>query len=169
MKSFFVGFINFRLIGIHAGIQGGHCAGELFTDLNQSRYTAAQKKLAHKWLNEDKIFIFLHAGQSADLLQAYRNFTEMQDDYPTALFREEPAAFGDGAEGAQGAVTAWGIVIPENVFAARYVSPPEENQFSKYRTVDGIMEGPIKYYYDWFEDTPEYELLKYKSQWRLAY
>ena len=163
MKLAFYAFGNFRLSGIHAGIQMGHAACELFTTENQKRYSPEQKRMVQQWVDRDKVFVFLHAGQSKDILEAYNLHTEKLQ-FPTTLFREEPEAFGDDAN-TKGAVTAWGLVIPESVYAARWERPSEET-LGYYRA--GVQDGERIVYHHWTEGKPEFDFLKYKSQFGLA-
>jgi hypothetical protein len=166
MKLAFYAFINFRMIGIHAGIQGGHCAGELKTSESARRFTTAQELLAQEWLDNHKVFVFLHGGQSADLYAAFEKYSKTLSMYPSTIFREDPEAFGDDAN-AKGAVTAWGIVLPESVFAARWYQSQHLDR-SGYYAVD-VEENGYMLPYVWTEGTPQYDFLQYKSGMRLAY
>jgi hypothetical protein len=165
MKYAFYAFINFRMIGIHAGIQGGHCAGELQATRTKSYFCEEQRRVAQEWLDDHNVFVFLHGGQSVDLVQAYEKYCGMLSLYPSALFREEPGAFGDTNEG-KGAATAWGIVLPESVYAARW-KQPDPAQPGYYSAE--IEENGTIIPYGWTEGTPQYDFLKYKSPMRLAY
>lgn len=165
MKLAFYAFVNFRLIGIHAGIQGGHCAGELHARENQKRFSDHLKAMAQDWLDFHKVYVFLSGGQSSDIVTAYNKYSEIfKTLYPTVLFREEGGAFGDTPD-SPGAATAWGLVLPESVYAARWV-PPTMDVPGMYRAE--VTEGERTTYHNWTEGNVQFDFLKYKSQFGLA-
>lgn len=168
MKLAFYAFGNFRMTGIHAGIQMGHAACELFTTHNKKRFNDTQNCLAQEWVDTHKTFIFLHAGQSCDLLAGYNEFNEkFAGLYPVVLFREEGGAFGDTPD-ALGAVTAWGVVLPESVFAAEKKYDDDidgEKIFFRSAVEDGM--GGVRYF-NWNEGDPQFDLLKHKARFGLA-
>jgi hypothetical protein len=166
MKLAFYAFINFRLIGIHAGIQGGHAAGELQTRDNQRRFSNHLKVMAEDWLNDHKVFVFLSGGQSCDIVAGYNEWSDrLKDIYPTVLFREEGGAFGDTPD-ALGCATAWGLVLPESVYAARWVQPTDSIP-GHYRAQVEDIDGRITYH-NWTDGNVQFDFLKYKNQFGLA-
>lgn len=129
-------FVNFYLSSIQQGIQSAHVAVELFNEYRGKRNAAAS--LLKSWAEEHKTMIVLNGGMACNVAQGYEEMalrrastlsTYDKCPYPYAAFYEEPGAIHH----ARSAITAWGIVLPSEVYDAKPVELfPSRSGFSIY-------------------------------------
>lgn len=89
---------------------------DLFTE-----YTAKTKagKILVDWAENYKTMIVLNGGMHSDLINDSDALYDrnVHEQFPMTHFTEEPDAIG----GPAGVVTAWGIVLPESIYASKPV------------------------------------------------
>ena len=92
---------NYYLSQLQCGLQSAHVISEM-----------AMKKHKHfkQWATDDKTIIILNGGNSAQLAQ-FETFckTDVNNNYCWAAFREDEMSLN-------GALTAVGIILPDNIY-----------------------------------------------------
>ena len=119
-------FVNFYLSSIQQGIQSAHVISELMYKYRGSRGQAAQ--LLSSWNDDGKTMIVLNggtAGMVADQFEQVVKATGALGNYP-AIARKVKypfAAFFEeaGSVALSETITAWGIVLPPEVYDAQPV------------------------------------------------
>ena len=134
-------FVNFYLSSIQQGIQSAHVATNLASEYRGQRSKAA--KLLHLWEDFGKTMIVLNGGMAKDIETGYNSQVFGFDgriDYPYAAFEEEPGALHPSFR----AITAWGIVLPPEVYNAKPVEAfPSRVGFSTLKAEEISPETPI--------------------------
>lgn len=95
---------NMYLSSIQKGIQTAHVVGELFIQPHDDT------GISHYWARNNKTIIVLNGGNHLSLLRMYTHF--QLSTYTCALFREDENSL-------RNAVTAIGIILPENVWSGK--------------------------------------------------
>lgn len=112
-------FVNFYLSSIQQGIQSAHVVSNLFVDYRGAKSKAA--KLLWEWAEWSKTMIVLNGGMAIniehDFLSAHRAADWRTIPYPFTSFAEEAGAIHQE----RSACTAWGIVLPPEVYNAKPV------------------------------------------------
>lgn len=111
-------FVNFYLSSIQQGIQSAHVVSDLADEYRGKRNLAAVR-LA-KWMSHGKTMIVLNGGMACDIansFEAAETFDRAGAHYPFTAFYEEPGAIHESRR----AITAWGIVLPPEVYNAKPV------------------------------------------------
>lgn len=111
-------FVNMYLSSIQQGIQSAHVAVELVNEYRRKRGSAA--KLLFDWAEHGKTMIVLNGGMASDVANSFEatdSYNDKSFGYPFAAFWEEPGAIHESRT----AMTAWGIVLPPEVYNARPV------------------------------------------------
>lgn len=109
-------FVNFYLSSIQQGIQSAHVAVELFNEHKGKRGQATA--LLKDWAENHKTMIVLNGGMACDVSDGFEGMTSFDvSRYPFAAFYEEPGAIHHSRK----AITAWGIVLPPEVYDAKPV------------------------------------------------
>jgi hypothetical protein len=120
-------FVNFYLSSIQQGIQSAHVGTELSSKYRGKRNGAV--KLLRQWEDHDKTMIVLNGGMAVDIRDGFESALSYEADrvYPYAAFYEEPGAIHESKR----AITAWGIVLPPEVYLAKPVEAfPSRRGFS---------------------------------------
>lgn len=136
-------FVNFYLSSIQQGIQSAHVATELTNSYRSGRGQAA--KLLRAWEEHGKTMIVLNGGMACDVSNSYETALTWtspgkQPRYPFAAFYEEPGAIHQSRR----AMTAWGIVLPPEVYNAKPVEAfPSRVGFSTLKAEAITAETPI--------------------------
>lgn len=99
-------FINFYLSSIQQGIQSAHLVHDLM--LKYQVHSSAAAKLVSDWAREHKTMIVLNGGTTAELEQGIE-VMRAQSSYPWVEFYES-------RECLSGALTGFGVVLPESVY-----------------------------------------------------
>jgi len=110
-------FTSMYLEGIHAGIQTAHLVSELAV-----KYTIhpSQREIFHTWAVHHKTIFISNGGYASSLRDRYSRLKEKADLYylPVAKFHESQDAL-------DGAITAIGIIVPEE-FYSRFGAKDDE-------------------------------------------
>lgn len=132
-------FVNFYLSSIQQGIQSAHVATNLTSKYRGKRSKAA--KLLQAWENDGKTMIVLNGGMAADVRSSHDAAdTFDQTVYPYVAFYEEPGAIHESRQ----AITAWGLVLPRDVYDAKPVECfPSRSGFSLFTAEQLTPEDPI--------------------------
>jgi len=114
-------FTNYYLSPIQQGIQTAHLVGEM------SQKTLVDNGYYHRWVNYYKTIIVLNGGNNFALRELsirLKQLTECYDFYQTV------SSFYEDRESLNGAITAVGLIVPEEVYDA---SKDPLNQFQTLR------------------------------------
>lgn len=132
-------FVNFYLSSIQQGIQSAHVVSNLFVDYRGVKSKAAQ--LLWKWAEGSKTMIVLNGGTAADIERGFGGAHAFRNGkYPYMCFDEEQGAIHPDLE----ASTAWGIVLPPEVYNAKPVEVfPSRTGFSTLEAEELTQETPI--------------------------
>lgn len=132
-------FVNFYLSSIQQGIQSAHVAVELFNDYRGGRSKATE--LLYNWGWHGKTMIVLNGGMASDVDTGFNAVASFNNNrYPYVAFYEEPGAIHE----ARSAITAWGIVLPPEVYDAKPVEVfPSRAGFSILKSEHITPETPI--------------------------
>ena len=136
-------FVNFYLSSIQQGIQSAHVATELTNKHRGKRGLAV--KLLRGWEEQGKTMIVLNGGMARDVANGFDAAESFGSRYhiaayPFAAFWEEPGAIHERRR----AMTAWGIVLPPEVYNARPVEAfPSRTGFSTIKAEEIKPETPI--------------------------
>lgn len=156
-------FVNFYLSSIQQGIQSAHVATELTNSYRGKRSDAA--KLLRGWEEHGKTMIVLNGGMACNVSDGYETAATWtspgkQPRYPFAAFFEEPGAIHQSRR----ALTAWGIVLPPEVYNAKPVEAfPSRDGFSILKAEEITPDMPI-----WGPGSFEYFICSYLQGKSLA-
>lgn len=109
------------LSSIQQGIQTAHVCSALTSEYRGSRCAAS--KLLREWEDRDRTIIVLNGGAAGDIEDGFNRMCNVgtalgkRSPYPFSIFYEEPGAI----HGAADAPTAWGVVLPPEVYLAKPV------------------------------------------------
>lgn len=107
-------FVNFYLSSIQQGIQSAHIVSDLFHEYRSHR--GKSRKMLDDWAAYGKTIIVLNGGMAKDVVEGVDAIdAATQKAYPYTAFYEEPGAI----DHERGSVTAWGIVLPQEVYNAK--------------------------------------------------
>jgi hypothetical protein len=155
-------FVNFYLSQIQQGIQTAHIVSEIMTHPSNGRVTistdpvvqavtySAEDLMVMEWAELWKTIIVCNGGNKESLIELIDLFADCDNQFPWAHFHEDE-------ESLSGALTAVGIVLPDDVYDAVY---DKENDTFLYE--DGMNS---KFYNP---ETYEYDLLWLIKSKRLA-
>lgn len=162
-------FINFYLSQIQQGIQTAHIVHELFMkykDLVYRQYEVEQvnaRVVLHEWAANHKTIIVLNGGEGraiAEMLEVTKRFGEKMD-LPFVDFHED--------EGLGNIRTGFGIVLPEEIFDARYANEDGYGDNAIVRKFVFPKEGEASLEsVEYLEGTEEFNFLQLLKQKRLA-
>lgn len=134
-------FVNMYLSSIQQGIQSAHVAVELVNEYRSKRNLAAVRLT--QWAKHGKTMIVLNGGMACDVANSFdaaETFNRASAHYPFAAFYEESGAIHESRR----AMTAWGIVLPPEVYNARPVELfPSRSGFSIFKAEELTPETPI--------------------------
>lgn len=104
MRAYFFG--NLYLSSIQQGIQALHATADMFI-----RYPTPSLKqsLLHEWAERHKTVILLNAGYSETIRDLAMFMASDENRYPWAAFHE-------GKDALDGALTCVGIILPEHIY-----------------------------------------------------
>lgn len=111
LRAYF--FNNMYLQGIHAGIQTQHCTAEMFLKY-KGRLSDSPQDLENYfslmgWAKNYKTTIVLNGGYASNLDRIANTFSDGENPYPWAYFKESEEALN-------GCITNVGIVVPKTVW-----------------------------------------------------
>ena len=151
-------FINFYLSQIQQGIQTAHIVHELF--MKYRVMSSAAPGRLDEWATNHKTIIVLNGGEGrsiAEMLEVTKPLAAKMD-LPFADFHED--------EGLGNIRTGFGIVLPEEIYDAKYEQFDTVNKLNRrYAWVPVVPDATAHFYY---EDTVEYNFLQLLKQKRLA-
>lgn len=104
-------FVNFYLSQIQQGIQSAHIVSELMSF--QGWPTPNQVDMVKDWAKDHKTIIVCNGGNNEGLGELMSLFRDHRNKFPWTVFHEDEQSLC-------GALTAVGIVLPEQIFDARY-------------------------------------------------
>lgn len=114
MRAYFFG--NMYLSSIQQGIQAAHVVAEMFV-----KYTNAKRELLgvepnqlhilNHWASEHKTMVLLNAGYGQEIHNLIDVFNNPANPLPWA-------AFNEGEDALDGALTCIGIILPEEFYEA---------------------------------------------------
>lgn len=103
-------FVNYYLSGIQQGIQSLHVLGDLTVKTNKTYHeNSYQKMMFNSWLENHKTVIVCNGGNSKSLQDLCFLFDHPENRYPWAYFCEDEDSLC-------GAITAVGIVLPQEIY-----------------------------------------------------
>lgn len=114
-------FTNVYISSMQKGIQTAHVVSELFAECQSSIERlddlsyCAQMDILLEWATHDKTIIVLNGGNQATLMNIHQEMIKFAaaNNYPCTMFREDEQSLN-------GAVTAIGIIIPNEAYNLRY-------------------------------------------------
>lgn len=141
LRAYF--FNNMYLQGIHSGVQSQHCTAEMFLKYlveTPSRTLLAQEDLLIEWANNHKTTIVLNGGMSGHLDELVTLLSSEHNPYPWAFFKESEFAL-------EGALTNVGIILPDIIFKAPFVSEEFDGgeEFEQYRFENNLTEWEVEF------------------------
>lgn len=130
-------FQNFYLQGIHAGIQSQHTTAEMFLKYSRG---CDKGDFLYEWAENHKTTVILSGGMQQDLETIYHHLSLKENPYPFSKFHE--AAFS-----LNGALTNVGIILPDRIFKAPYLSEHFDGDeiFEQYRFENKLTEWEVEF------------------------
>lgn len=105
LRAYFFG--NMYLSSIQQGIQAAHVVADMFVKYNDPEQPGYHP--LHEWASDHKTMILLNAGYSEQIRYLIEQFDTPDNPYPWAAFHE-------GADALDGALTSVGIILPEYIW-----------------------------------------------------
>jgi hypothetical protein len=102
-------FVNCYLSPFQHGVQTAHVVSELFAHYDSDWKWQEQRKRLWDWAKNHKTIIVLAGGDSATLAQTFEELSSRSGEFPIARFHEDERSLN-------GAMTAFGIILPERVY-----------------------------------------------------
>ncbi len=127
-------FTNVYISSIQKGIQTAHVVSDLFGKYSNKNYCL------NEWASNHKTIIVLNGGNQSMLEQTFRDMEAFAEkgNYPYAMFNED-------IQSLNGAVTAIGIVLPNEIY----------NLQKMYRNEDGsIDDAKLEYVKRCIDESP---------------
>ena len=121
-------FVNYYLSQIQQGIQTAHIVSELMSEASTSVKSISSNPLVqeiefdkadimvHEWADSHKTIIVCNGGNRDGLVEVVALFNDNENRFPWTTFHEDEQSLS-------GALTAVGIVLPEEIYDAK---PAEE-------------------------------------------
>lgn len=107
MRAYFFG--NMYLSSIQQGIQAAHATAEMFVKYDNT--DNPEFSILDTWARDHKTMVLLNAGYSQEIHNLCTFFSEQNNPFPWAPFRES-------RESLDGALTTVGIILPEEIYNA---------------------------------------------------
>lgn len=136
LRAYF--FQNFYLQGIHAGIQSQHTTAEMFIKYPTSLFNQKISSYLWDWAKNHKTTIVLSGGMQCHLEEILTLLESKYNPYPWASFCEAEFSLN-------GALTNVGIILPERIFNAPFISKDFDGDevFEEYRFEHKLTEWEV--------------------------
>lgn len=131
----FYSFTNYYLSSIQIGIQTAHAVGEMSLKYQSiPGFETEPIEMFDDWVRNHKTMVLLNGGNSAELRDLWALLTdERNTQFPVSKFNEDEQSL-------DGALTCVAIVLPEHVYAAKWIEPGangNDGEYWWYESPDG--------------------------------
>lgn len=158
-------FTNMYLSPIQSGIQTAHIVSNLLSQCHEDDdIDETYSDMKDMWAMFDKTIIVCNGGNSKSLEDLFQFFIDIDIKLPYTIFHEDE-------ESLNGALTAVGVLVPENLYDAKYMEHPDKpediDKQDKY-ALDSYRFKFGKALLEYDEDTPEFKFIQKIRSFRLA-
>lgn len=166
-------FCNCYLSSIQQGIQSAHILGELINSVFETGITTNSTPLKQEitlkekelmivnWCEMHKTIIVCNGGNAQGIRELTKFFDSKENPFPFATFNED----GDSLDGA---LTGVGIILPEEIYDAKFYKGVESIEDSENTLTQDFNAYTYENIVEYREGTYLYDLIKRVKSYRLA-